>query len=150
MNKTIILVGESQKSHAVQTIASVEIDPENLICVTFEPYSKVKSRQQEKLYWMRLGHIAKMIAFETPIYENDILVRTAVLHKDKDWWHSYLALKFLEPVWIMNPNTGEEIPIPRSTKKLKRKEYSEYMEKIVGFAADFKIVLPDPVDEYYE
>lgn len=151
MSKTIILLGDTQKNHALETIQGMALDPENVQCVTIEPYEKVKTRQQEKLYWMRLGFIATRIAFETPVINQETgeVERVVHLHKDKDYWHQYLAFKFLEPDWVLNPITDKETPVPKSTRKLKRKEYSKYMEDICEWARDFGLQLPSPEDLDY-
>jgi len=135
--KTIIIKGQYQKDHAIAVLNSVAPNDEDPVCVTFEPYAKVRSRSQNALYWMQLAHISKYIIFDTDGVKK---------HMDRNWWHSWLALKFLEPVWIHHPITGEELPVPRSTKQLRKKEFTEYLQKINEFAADVGVVLPLPID----
>lgn len=61
----------------------------------------------------------------------------------KEETHEFLKSKF-NYYEIVNENTGECVSIPKSTKRLSKIEFGEYIAKIQQFAAEFlNIVIPD-------
>lgn len=66
--------------------------------------------------------------------------------------HDFLKYKF-NPVFVIDPETGEEVRLPGSTKKMKKGEASQYIDKIILWAWDtFNYSYPPPKrkeDKYY-
>ena len=57
--------------------------------------------------------------------------------------HEFLKSKF-NSVTLVNHDTGETINVPKSTTKLSKSDFGEYIEKIQRFAAEFlNIVIPE-------
>lgn len=83
-----------------------------------------RTNQQNRFLW---GVVYKVIADELGYTADDI--------------HEYLADKFLsETVVVLN----ESVRKSKSTSKLNKKEFAEYLENVVRFAAEHGIVVPDP------
>lgn len=62
----------------------------------------------------------------------------------KEETHEFLKARF-NTNDIVNHETGEAINIPLSTTRLNKEQFSEYIEKIQRFAAEFlNIEIPDP------
>jgi hypothetical protein len=58
--------------------------------------------------------------------------------------HEFLKARF-NLSELVNEGTGETISVPLSTTRLNKSEFSEYVEKIQLFAAEFlNIIIPDP------
>lgn len=79
-----------------------------------------RSNSQNAYYWVYLGVIAQ----ETGNNEDDL--------------HEFFKRKLLPPVF--KKVLGEEIKLPRSTTKLNKSEFGEYLEKICALT---NIPLPD-------
>lgn len=61
--------------------------------------------------------------------------------------HEFLKSKF-NAIQVSNKDTGEMIDLPRSTTRLSKMDFCEYVEKIQRFAATFLgIVIPDPSEQ---
>lgn len=85
-----------------------------------EPEVSTRSLNQNNLYWMYLGIIER----ETGNNANDL--------------HEYFRRALLAPKIIKV--MGKDIKIPRSTKELKKHEFSDYMDKI---CAESGVAIPD-------
>lgn len=58
--------------------------------------------------------------------------------------HEFLKSRF-NVQEVTNTDTGEMVSIPKSTTRLSKEQFSEYIGKIQQFAAEFlNIVIPDP------
>lgn len=65
----------------------------------------------------------------------------------KEETHEFLKARF-NAEGIVNIKTGEIIDVPKSTTRLSKFEFMEYIEKIQKFAAEFlSIVIPDPGEQ---
>lgn len=117
--------------------------------VTIEEVSKVRSRNANALYWKWLSIISQYVTMDVTDFDEHGFIRHYKKHADKDQLHSWFALRYLEPVWINHPQTGQEIPVPRSTRRLKKDEFTEYMNKIQEFAAEHDVMLPS-LEDYHE
>lgn len=62
----------------------------------------------------------------------------------KEETHEFLKAKFNSEE-LINETTGEVLPIPRSTTRLNKTDFSTYLEKIQQFASEFlNIFIPSP------
>jgi hypothetical protein len=58
--------------------------------------------------------------------------------------HDFLKSKFHSEE-LVNESTGEIISIPRSTTEMNKEDFSNYIEKIQRFSAEFlNVVIPNP------
>lgn len=61
--------------------------------------------------------------------------------------HEFLKAKF-NSFEVVNHDTGEAVSVPKSTTKLSKLEFSEYIEKIQRFAAEFlNTQIPNPGEQ---
>jgi hypothetical protein len=61
--------------------------------------------------------------------------------------HEFLKARF-NFTEVINEQTAEMIQIPLSTTRLNKSDFSEYIEKIQRFAAEFlNLVIPDPNEQ---
>ena len=94
--------------------------------VTVEPYKRDRSLEQNALYWRWCAHIASDTG------------------NDKEDVHESLMRMHLMPRMGRDMATGEIVE-RYSTRKLKVKEFSEYLDKIHAWAAaTLGIALPVP------
>lgn len=141
MAKTIAIAGEVQKKQVADLIRDLPTD--SMIpkwAVTIEKYSTVRSRQANALYWVWLSHISKYAIFE--YFDREGFKQNR--HMTKEELHAWFALKFLEPIWVIDITTGREIPYPRSTKGLNKEKFTNYMYAIREESIDLGIpALPE-------
>lgn len=77
-----------------------------------------------------------------PMVKRGIEEMGTVLTHDET--HEFLKARF-NYVELVNADTGEVAQLPRSTTALTKLEFSEYVQKIQQFAAEFLgVVIPDP------
>lgn len=88
---------------------------------------KTRSLPQNALYWVYLS----VIAAETGHDEEEL--------------HELFKQKFL-PTRFLRTKDGKEYRVPKSTTKLKKHEFGEYLEKI---CAATNIPIPNPEDAGY-
>lgn len=61
--------------------------------------------------------------------------------------HEFLKSRF-NSFEVVNHDTGEAVSVPKSTTKLSKLEFSEYIEKIQRFAAEFlNTQIPNPGEQ---
>lgn len=91
-----------------------------------------RSIPQNKFYW----------GLVVPMIQKGILDLGTELTKEET--HEFLKARF-NAQEIVNSETAECISVPRSTTALSKEGFSNYIEKIQQFAAEFlNIVIPDP------
>lgn len=120
MIKTI-LRGETQRGHAIEILQKLKLDPESLQEVIVQPYKRKRSEDQNKYMWVlntaigdHLGYFSKAM-------------------------HLTLMEELLEPVIHETPNGLRE---EYTTKNLRVKEMSAYLEKILIWAGMAQIPIP--------
>jgi len=104
------------------------LDAKKVISISEHQYKR--TMPQNKLYWLYLSCIEQ----ETG--------------NDKEDLHEYFKLKFngIEVVQLF----GEAVYSPRSTTKNNTKQMTEYIDKIIRFAAmELEIALPNPDDKHF-
>src|SRR5688572_18135230 len=91
-----------------------------------------RSNPQNRYYW----------GLVIPLVQNGIKDLGTEITKEE--CHEFLKAK-LNSEELVNEETAEVITIPRSTTAMNKQQFSEYIEKIQQFAAEFlSIEIPDP------
>ena len=95
-------------------------------------YTDKRSDPQNRYYW----------GLVVPIVQKGINDLGTELTRDET--HEFLKARF-NSEGIVNNNTGEVVEVPKSTTRLSKFQFMEYIERIQRFAAEFlSIVIPDP------
>lgn len=77
-----------------------------------------------------------------PLVQNGILNLGTELTREET--HEFLKARFNSSE-VVNKETGEYVQVPRSTTMLSKEKFSEYIEQIQIFAAEFlQVIIPDP------
>lgn len=87
-----------------------------------------RSLEQNRLYWAILTDISEQVV-PNKAYEPSV-------------WHEYLRSLFL-PERIVELPDGSVKLIDPSTAELKQDEFSEYVEKVIKWAAEHEVKLSD-------
>lgn len=97
--------------------------------ITIEKLKSTRSVQQNRLWWLYIGIIAKEIGYT------------------KDELHEICKFKFLRKEKV-NEKTGEVFEYCGSTAKLGKSEFGELVDKTIQWASEsFNIILPAPGDQ---
>jgi len=112
--KTIIIDNEERRARALAVLSKVPLAP--VLQVTIEEYDPTRSGQQNRRYWLLLRAISGNTGH------------------DVDEIHELLKMKFLGKRAI--EIAGERAVVSPSTRKLKVKEFKEYMDKVEGWAIE--------------
>jgi hypothetical protein len=88
-----------------------------------------RSLEQNRLYWA----ILKCMSDETG--------------NDSDDLHELMKARYLPKKWIKVK--GHEFPTTTSTTDLNTEEFTEYIDKIMAFAFELNIAIPQPGDDGY-
>ena len=123
MADKIYLREERNREHAIGRIQALNL--ETVWEVSIKPYRRNRSLEQNSLMWKWYG----IIAADTG-YTNDEI-------------HEELMRKHLTPTCVNTPSGPVEV---YSTKKLKVREMTEYLEGIERTATGMGIALPRPED----
>jgi len=120
------IIREEQNLAATQSfLAAINYSPESPYEVSIGPYKKRRSLEMNNLYWDWVTTIGDDLGYT------------------KEEMHEVLMRKFLAPR-VMEID-GEQVEV-YSTRVLKVREMSEYMEHIARFAAEMGIALRHPED----
>jgi len=126
MSDKIYIREERQRNHALDTIKALDIA--TVYEVTIKPYKRNRSLEQNSLMWKWYSIIA-----------NDLGYTTEEIHEE-------FMRKLLTPTIVKTPSGMVEV---YSTKKLKVKEMTAYLEGIERTATEMGIALPRPYDNNY-
>ena len=99
--------------------------------VIIKPYRKNRSLDQNNYYW---GVVLPTIQY--------VIQESRGEHYSTEDLHEWFRDKFL-PHRVITIK-GETKAVQPSTSKLTIKEFSDYLESIIQFAAESGIVIPDP------
>ena len=124
MSDKIYIREERQRNHALDTIKALNI--ETVYEVTIKPYKRNRSLEQNSLMWKWYSIIA-----------DDLGYTTEEIHEE-------FMRKLLIPITMQTPSGLVEV---YSTKKLKVKEMTAYLEGIERTATEMGIALPRPYQE---
>ena len=114
---------ERHRNHALDTIKALNI--ETVYEVTIKPYKRNRSLEQNSLMWKWYSIIA-----------DDLGYTTEEIHEE-------FMRKLLIPITMQTPSGMVEV---YSTKKLKVKEMTAYLEGIERTATEMGISLPRPYE----
>tara|TARA_B110000211_G_C13734163_1_gene401619 strand:+ start:242 stop:625 length:384 start_codon:yes stop_codon:yes gene_type:complete len=117
---------ERHRNHALDTIKALNI--ETVYEVTIKPYKRNRSLEQNSLMWKWYSIIA-----------DDLGYTTEEIHEE-------FMRKLLIPITMQTPSGMVEV---YSTKKLKVKEMTAYLEGIERTATEMGIALPRPYENNY-
>lgn len=92
--------------------------------VEIKPYKKGRSGRQNKLYWSLIGIIAKELGYDT------------------DDLHTAIKVRFLGTTEKFV--AGQLVTIPKSTRTLNTKEFTDLIDKIYALGAEMGVRLPVP------
>tara|TARA_R110000824_G_scaffold106507_1_gene251668 strand:- start:68 stop:451 length:384 start_codon:yes stop_codon:yes gene_type:complete len=126
MSDKIYIREERQRNHALDTIKALDIA--TVYEVTIKPYKRNRSLEQNSLMWKWYSIIA-----------DDLGYTTEEIHEE-------FMRKLLTPTIVKTPSGMVEV---YSTKKLKVKEMTAYLEGIERTATEMGIALPRPYDNNY-
>lgn len=93
--------------------------------ITICKKQNVRSTQQNRLWWLYMGMISKELGYS------------------KDEMHDICKFKFLKREKVIE-RTGEIVEYLETTTRLTRTEFGEMVDKLISWAAEFKIELPQP------
>lgn len=119
-----ILIDGRRRSNAIQHI--MDLDISKLYEVIVQPFKDSRSKAQNRLYWMFIPYLADFCG-----YTNNQM-------------HRVLKVKFIG----VDKETidGVEIVEPKSSKKLKVKEFANYLREVEALALEYNVTLPHPDD----
>lgn len=126
MSDKIYIREERHRNYALDTIKALNID--TVYEVTIKPYKRNRSLEQNSLMWKWYSIIA-----------DDLGYTTEEIHEE-------FMRKLLIPITMQTPSGLVEV---YSTKKLKVKEMTAYLEGIERTATEMGIALPRPMDNNY-
>lgn len=116
MSPAIIFRHEDAKQAAIRRIQAIKPDQERPLAIWIGPYKKIRSLEQNALYWKLIGRIAE-----------------ATGH-DRDTLHIYFKRKAfgVEVVEL----AGEMVEVVPSSAKSSRGDFSELIEHVQRFIAE--------------
>ena len=126
MSDKIYIREERHRNHALDTIKALDIA--TVYEVTIKPYKRNRSLEQNSLMWKWYSIIA-----------DDLGYTTEEIHEE-------FMRKLLIPITMQTPSGIVEV---YSTKKLKVKEMTAYLEGIERTATEMGIALPRPYENNY-
>jgi len=126
MTDKIYIREERHRNHALDTIKALDIA--TVYEVTIKPYKRNRSLEQNSLMWKWYSIIA-----------DDLGYTTEEIHEE-------FMRKLLIPITMQTPSGIVEV---YSTKKLKVKEMTAYLEGIERTATEMGIALPRPYENNY-
>ena len=126
MSDKIYIREERHRNHALDTIKALDIA--TVYEVTIKPYKRNRSLEQNSLMWKWYSIIA-----------DDLGYTTEEIHEE-------FMRKLLIPITMQTPSGLVEV---YSTKRLKVKEMTAYLEGIERTATEMGIVLPRPYENNY-
>lgn len=122
-----VLLNDEVKKNCIGHIQNL---PERTVWdVQIREHKSKRSLQQNALYWKWLGIIGDVLGW------------------DAEDLHESMKQNFIGFDDKVDPVTGKVFQVPRSSKKLGVKKFSEFMDKVYAFAQSENITLPEPA--YY-
>jgi len=122
----ILTDGQSRRS-AVQRI--MELDLTKMYEVSVQPFKDNRSKAQNRLYWKWIPYLADYCG-----YTNNQM-------------HRELKARFLG--FDEDDVAGVKVKEIKSSKKLKIKEFSDYLREIEELALGYSVALPHPEDYHF-
>jgi hypothetical protein len=119
VSPSIILRTEEIKAHAIKRIQAIKADQENPLAIWIGPYKKIRSLEQNALYWKLVG-----------------LVVSATGHS-KHTLHSFFKREAFGV--LVESVGGKEIEVVPSSSRVSRGDFSELIEHVQRFIAEHGI-----------
>lgn len=142
------LVNEMVRGNAIRALQAAEIDGDEIMVVRIEPEEKKRTQRQNKYLW---GVVYKYLVDNDPGYfcneETERLLKGRGIAMD-EVVHEFCKAQFLPPLEL---SIGGGMKITKSTAKLNRQEFNDYVENIRRWAAnELQVFIPDPYAAGYE
>ena len=142
------LVNEMVRGNAVRALQSAIIDGDEILVVRIEPEEKQRTKRQNRYLW---GVVYKYLVDNDPGYfvneETERLLKGRGIAMN-EIVHEFCKAQFLPPVDL---GIGGGMRITKSTAKLNRQEFNDYVENIRRWAAEsLQVFIPDPYAAGYE
>lgn len=99
------------------------------ICPVCGSNTVKRTGAQNRIYWALLQMISEQLKVKGQTYNAAV-------------WNEYLKTRYLGCEDIILPN-GKTLTLPRSTTTLSKEEFTEYFERVMSWAAEHGVVLPD-------
>ena len=131
-----------------RAMQSATIGGDEIMVVRIEPEEKKRTLRQNKYLW---GVVYKYLVDNDPGYfvneETERLLKGRGIAMD-EVVHEFCKAQFLPPVDL---GIGGGMRITKSTAKLNRQEFNEYVESIRRWAAEsLQVFIPDPYAAGYD
>ena len=146
--KQFRLVNEQVRGNAIRALQFAAIGGDEIMVVRIEPEEKQRTKRQNKYLW---GVVYKHLVDNDPGYfvneetERLLHVRGIAMNEIV---HEFCKVQFLPPVDL---GIGGGLRITKSTAKLNRQEFNDYVENIRRWAAEaLQVFIPDPYACGYE
>ena len=142
------LVNELVRGNAIRALQSAEIGGDEIMVVRIEPEEKQRTKRQNRYLW---GVVYKHLVDNDPGYfvneETERLLHGRGIAVT-EIVHEFCKAQFLPPVDL---GIGGGMRITKSTAKLNRQEFNNYVENIRRWAAEtLQVFIPDPYAAGYE
>lgn len=142
------LVNEMVRGNAIRALQSAAIGGDEIMVVRIEPEEKKRTQRQNKYLW---GVVYKYLVDNDPGYfvneETERLLRGCGIAVT-EIVHEFCKAQFLPPLELA---IGGGMKITKSTAKLNRQEFNDYVENIRRWAAnELQVFIPDPYAAGYE
>ena len=121
-----ILRDNNIRNNAIKFL--MDLDISELYEVSVRLFKDSRSKAQNRLYWKWIPYLADHCGYT------------------HNRMHTELKIRFLGT--ISEEIAGVLITEPKSSKKLKVKEFTNYLREVEEFANDYEIRLPHPEDLY--
>lgn len=142
------LVNEQVRGNAMRALQSAAIGGDEILVVRIEPEEKKRTQRQNKYLW---GVVYKYLVDNDPGYfcneETERLLKGRGIAMN-EIVHEFCKAQFLPPLELA---IGGVMKITKSTAKLNRQEFNDYVENIRRWAAnELQVFIPDPYAAGYE
>ena len=142
------LVNEMVRGNAIRALQSAAIGGDEIMVVRIEPEEKKRTQRQNKYLW---GVVYKYLVDNDPGYfgneETERLLKGRGIAMN-EIVHEFCKAQFLPPLEL---SIGGGMKITKSTAKLNRQEFNDYVENIRRWAAqELQVFIPDPYAAGYE
>jgi hypothetical protein len=101
-----------------------------------------RNTAQNRLLWSLLSDISKQVKMQ--MFDGQELSASA------EDWKDFLSAIFYKEQKIARGENGEAILIGRSTSRMEKKEFSEFIECILAFGSQRDVVFTDTIPEEYQ
>ena len=101
-----------------------------------------RNTAQNRLLWSLLSDISKQVTMQ--------MMDGQKLKASQEDWKDFLSAIFYKEQKIAMGENGEAILIGRSTSRMRKKEFSEFIECILAFGANRGVVWTEKIPDEYQ